>query len=38
MTDESIAKAPYRWMGYSLLVTFLTSVLGIALFQKKEIR
>ena len=38
MTDESIAKAPYRWIGYSLLVTFLTSVLGIALFQKKEIR
>lgn len=38
MTDESIANAPYRWMGYSLLVTFLTSVLGIALFRKKEIR
>ena len=38
MTDESIANAPYRWMGYSLLVTFLTSVLGIALFRKREIR
>ena len=38
MTDESIAGAPYRWMGYSLLVTFLTSVLGIALLRKKEIR
>ena len=36
MTDESIANAPYRWMGYSLLVTFLTSVLGIALFRKKK--
>ena len=38
MTDESIANVPYRWMEYSLLVTFLTSVLGIALFRKKEIR
>ena len=38
MTDESIANVPYRWMEYSLLVTFLISVLGIALFRKKEIR
>lgn len=36
--EISADDAPYRWMGYSLLVTFLTSVLGIALFRKKEIR
>ena len=38
MTDESIANAPYRWMRYSMLVTLLTSFLGITLFRKKEIR
>ena len=37
MTDENITNTPYRWMAYSLLVAFLTSVLGIALFRKKEI-
>ena len=38
MTDENIANSPYKWMGYSLLVTFLISILGIILFQKKDIR
>ena len=38
MTDESIANASYRWMGYSSLITFLISVLGIALFRQKEIK
>lgn len=37
-TDKDIEKAPYRWLGYSLLVIVLTSGLGIALFRKKEIR
>ena len=38
MTDENIANSPYKWMGYSLLVTFLISILGIILFRKKDIR
>lgn len=38
MTDKGIEKAPYRWLGYLLLVIVLTSGLGIALFRKKEIR
>ena len=38
MTDESIANASYRWMGYSSLITFLISGLGIALFRQKEIK
>ncbi len=38
ITDEKIANSPCKWMGYSLLVTFLISVFGIILFRKKEIR
>ncbi len=38
ITNKSIENAPYRWMGYSLLVIVLTSGMGIALFRRKEIR
>lgn len=38
MTDKSIANAPYKWLGYSSLITFLFSGLGIVLFRQKEIK
>lgn len=38
ITNKDIENAPYRWLGYSLLVIILTSGAGIALFRKKEIR
>lgn len=38
MTNRDIENAPYRWMGYSLLVIIVTSGLGVILFRKKEIR
>lgn len=38
ITNKDIENAPYRWLGYSLLVIVLTSGMGIALFRRKEIR
>ena len=38
MTNKDMENAPYRWLGYSLLVIVITSGLGIILFRKKEIR
>lgn len=38
LANKGIEEAPYRWMGYSLLVILLTSGIGIALFRKKQIR
>jgi len=38
IANKDIENAPYRWLGYSMLVIVLTSGMGIALFRKKEIR
>ncbi len=38
IANKNIENAPYRWLGYSLLVIILTSCIGIVLFRKKEIR
>ena len=38
ITNKDMENAPYRWLGYSLLVIVITSGLGIILFRKKEIR
>lgn len=38
IANDDIENAPYRWLGYSLLVIGLTSGAGIALLRKKEIR
>lgn len=37
-TNKNIADASYKWLGYSSLITFLTSGLGIVLFRQKEIK
>lgn len=38
IANKDIENAPYRWVGYSLLIIVVTSGFGIALFRKKEIR
>ncbi len=38
IANKNIENAPYRWLGYSMLVIVLTSGMGITLFRKKEIR
>lgn len=38
IANKDIENAPFRWLGYSLLVITLTSCIGIVLFRKKEIR
>jgi len=38
ITNKNIENAPYRWMGYSMLIIVLTSGCGIILFKRKEIR
>jgi len=38
IANKDIENAPYRWLGYSMLIIVLTSGCGIILFKRKEIR